>query len=109
MAKISDKAKQIAKKYVAEARKKIKVEKALLFGSAARQKMTKDSDIDLIIISGQFKKMGLIKRAVLLSRIRGEKFIDWPMDILGYTEKEFEELSAVSSMFSEAKKQGIEI
>ena len=36
MAKISDKAKQIAEKYVAEARKKIKVEKALLFGSAAR-------------------------------------------------------------------------
>ena len=109
MAKISDQARQIAKKYVTEARKKIKVEKALLFGSAARGKMTEDSDIDMIIISDEFKEMDLIKRLVLLSCLRGRKFLDWPMDILGYTAEEFDKLSKISSMFIEAKRQGITI
>lgn len=109
MAKISDSAKKIAKKYLETIKTKFKVKKALLFGSAARGDMNRDSDIDLIIISDDFKGLDLTKRLVALSRLRGRKFIDWPMDILGYTPEEFTKLSRVSSMFSEAKKQGIVI
>ena len=71
--------------------------------------MNKDSDIDIIVISDNFKKMKLINRLVFLSRLRGNEFLDWPMDILGYTPEEFEKLSMVSTMFSEVKKRGVVI
>ena len=109
MAIISNQAKKIAKSYVKKLESKLPVKKALLFGSAARGKMNKNSDIDIIVISDNFKKMKLINRLVFLSRFRGEEFLDWPMDILGYTPKEFEKLSKVSTMFSEAKKEGVVI
>lgn len=109
MDKISNQAKKIAKNYVKNLESRLKVKKALLFGSAARGEMTKNSDIDIIVISNDFKKMDLINRLVFLSRLRGREFLDWPMDILGYTPKEFNKLSKISTMFSEAKKEGIKI
>ena len=104
---ISKQINTIAKGYVNFARQKLNIEKALLFGSAARGEADRNSDIDLIIISDDFKKMALIDRLVFLSKLRGNKFTNWPMDILGYTSDEFEKLSQVSSMFAEAKKEGI--
>lgn len=83
------------------------IKKAILFGSSARGNAGKDSDIDLLIISDEFKKMSLIDRLVFLSRSRGQKFSNWPMDILGYTQDEFDKLSQISSMFFEVKKDGI--
>lgn len=109
MARTSTQAKKIAKNYVNTLKKRFKVKRALLFGSAARGKMTKHSDIDLVIISEQFKKMNLNQRLVFLSRLRGERFLDWPMDIFGYTEEEFNKLARNSSMFSEAKREGVVI
>lgn len=107
MATISNQAKKIAKNYVKNLKSKLKVKKAMLFGSAAREKMNKNSDIDIMILSDNFKKMKLIDRLVFLSRLRGRDFLDLPMDILGYTPEEFEKLSKISTMFSEAKKQGV--
>ena len=109
MVKVSNQAKQIAEKYVGGLKSRIKIKKALLFGSAARGKLNKNSDIDIIIISNEFKKMNLIKRLVFLSRLRSEEFLERPMDILGYTPEEFRKLSQISSMFSDANKEGIEI
>ncbi|MDP3697491.1 MAG: nucleotidyltransferase domain-containing protein [Candidatus Taylorbacteria bacterium] len=107
MATISNQVKKIAQDYVNYAKQKLDVERALLFGSAARDEADQNSDIDLIIISEDFKKMPLTGRLVFLSKLRGRNFIDWPMDILGYTAEEFEKLSQVSSMFAEAKRDGI--
>ena len=108
MAKLSrQQAKRIAKKYIKTLGQKLDVEKAILFGSAARGTGNEHSDIDIIVISHQFKKMDIVKRLVMLARARGDKFLDWPMDILGYTKEEFEQLSRASSMFAEAKKEGI--
>lgn len=109
MDKISEQVKKIAKDYVRFAGQKISIERALLFGSAARGEADKDSDIDLIIISEDFKKMDLAQRLIVLSQLRGRNFINWPMDILGYTADEFEKLSQVSSMFAEAKRDGVVI
>lgn len=109
MATISNQIKKIAQNYVNYAKQKLDIEKALLFGSAARGEADKNSDIDLIIISDDFKKMDLMGRLKFLSHLRGRNFISWPMDILGYTSDEFEKLAQVSSMFAEAKKEGIVI
>ncbi len=106
---LSQQAKKIATNYLKQVRPRLKVNKALLFGSAARGTMTRHSDIDLIILSNEFKSMDLQKRLILLSRLRGQKFLSWPMDILGYTPQEFQKLSRISSMFAEAKLQGVEI
>ncbi len=109
MATISAKSQQIAKNFVNALREKLDVKKAILFGSSASGRAGKDSDIDLLIISDEFKKMPLIERLVFLSRSRGQKFSNWPMDILGYTQDEFDKLSGASSMFAEVKKNGIEL
>lgn len=109
MASLSIQARKIARGYVKSLKPWLRVEKALLFGSAARGKMTKHSDIDLIVLSKDFQKMRLDKRLVMLSRLRGYEYSAWPMDILGYTPSEFEQLAKLSDMFAEAKKDGIEI
>lgn len=97
---------QIIDEYASELKKKIGVLRIILFGSAARGKMTKDSDIDLIVISRSFKGMGFIKRLQLLSRSRLSSARKVPMDILGYTPEEATELSQSSSMLREALEQG---
>ena len=109
MATLSNTYKKIAKSYLKKIAPKLKIQKALLFGSVARGEANLDSDIDLIILAEKFKNIPLIDRLSWLSRQRGEKFSRWPMDILGYTPEEFEQLAQVSSMFKEAKEQGIVI
>jgi predicted nucleotidyltransferase len=78
----------------------------ILFGSAARGEMHRDSDIDLIIISPDFKKMGFIERLILLSKLREGMKKSAPMDIFGYTPEEFERLSKESIVLKEAKREG---
>lgn len=103
----SKKIKKIVKEYTEGLRPFIKVERAILFGSWARGEGGRDSDIDLIIISPDFKKLGFMKRLIWLSKMRREKFMSPPMDIFGYTQEEFVKLSKGSIVLEEAKKEGI--
>jgi predicted nucleotidyltransferase len=96
----------IVKDYLRNLEGKINVKKVILFGSAARGKMHRDSDIDLIIISPDFKKMGFVERLILLSRLREGMKKSAPMDIFAYTPEEFEKLSKESIILKEAKKEG---
>lgn len=105
--KIKKRVLEIVKDYLQNLEGKIKVDKTILFGSAARGKMNRDSDIDLIIISPQFKKMEFMKRLILLSKLRRGMKKTAPMDIFGYTPEEFEKLSKESTVLEEAKKEGI--
>ncbi len=105
----SEKIKKIIKEYIRELKPFIKIKKAILFGSWARGTAHRDSDIDLIIISPDFKKIEFMKRLLWLSRMRREKFMSPGMDIFGYTPKEFEKLSKESIVLQEAKKEGITI
>lgn len=103
----SKKIKKIVKEYIASLRPFIKVKKAILFGSWARGEGHRHSDIDLIIISPDFKKLDFMKRLIWLSKMRKEKFMSPPMDILGYTPEEFKKLSKESIVLGEVKKQGV--
>ena len=89
MLKKRNNVKLIISKYSEELSKKIKIDGIFLFGSAARGKMTKDSDIDLIILSSDFKRMGFMRRLQLLSRISSVCAKETAMDIIGYTPEEF--------------------
>lgn len=78
-----------------------------LFGSYATGKIHPDSDIDIIVISPDFKKISFIKRLELLSCLRRSKVTrSVPMDIFGYTPEEFEEIDKESIVMRQAKKEG---
>ena len=103
------KIKKIIKEYIEGLKPFIKINKVILFGSWAKTKAHRDSDIDFIIISPDFKKMKFMERLIWLSKMRGRKFMSPSMDILGYTPEEFENLSKESVVLGEAKKEGTPI
>jgi predicted nucleotidyltransferase len=69
---------------------KIGLEQVLLFGSTAKQKRRKDSDVDLIVVSKSFSGLNSLERGKMLLE-------DWPfveeLDLLMYTPEEFERVS----------------
>ena len=67
----------------------IKPERILLYGSYAKGTPREDSDIDIIVISEDFKDMNLRERLELLGIAAGRVFE--PIEALGYTPEEIEE------------------
>jgi predicted nucleotidyltransferase len=82
------------------------VEKVILFGSAASGRTSRDSDVDLVIVSPKFSGMDFFRR--------GAKMYDYwnirkPVDFLCYTPSEFKRLSKGVTIVSEAVRTGVEI
>lgn len=100
--------KKIVKAYLKNMPKNIKVVGIFLFGSYATGRIREDSDVDIIVISPDFKKTPFIKRLELLSHVQGAGEItrSVPMDIFGYTLKEFKEIDKESVIMRQAKKEG---
>ena len=75
--------------------KKIDIKKIMLFGSYAYGNPTKESDIDLCIITDIKDK----RKIEIIREIRKEliTFIFSPLDILVYSEKEFKERSFIKN------------
>lgn len=107
MAKIKAKHQKIIESYSRDLEKKIPINKVILFGSIARGRYHRDSDLDLIVLSNKFKTMSFMKRLEFLSKARGRKHLDMAMDILGYTPEEFKEISKESVVLKEAARDGI--
>ena len=61
-------------------------EKIILYGSYKDGNPREDSDIDLIVISENFKEMNLRERLEILGLAAGKIFE--PIEALGYTEEE---------------------
>lgn len=94
-----------------EFRKKISsvmvVEKMIFFGSRARGKSySKESDIDLILVSTKFRGKRFRERALSLYEYWN---LDMPFDFLCYTPEEFKKRSKGPSIVKEAVDHGIEI
>ena len=86
--------------------KDMPLEKLILFGSSAKGKTHKWSDIDLIVVSKTFESMNFFER--------GAKMYDYwklkkPVDFLCYTPKEFNKLKTRITIVREAIREGIEI
>lgn len=84
----------------------IPVNKMILFGSMAKGKIHKDSDIDLIIVSDKFKRKKSFKRSIGFYKYWT---IDYPVDFLCYTPEEFNKLKKQITIVREAVKEGVEI
>lgn len=63
------------------------VERIVLFGSRARRRASKDSDLDLAIVSPFFNGKNVFQRQVFLGGIKWE--IGEIIDPMGYTAREF--------------------
>jgi len=100
---------KIVRHYAKGLANQIQIKKVILFGSASRGEMTYHSDLDIIVLSPDFKKLNFMRRLQLLSRARKGEARKVPMDILGYTSEEFKKMAKESVVIREAQKEGKEI
>jgi predicted nucleotidyltransferase len=94
--------KKIVKEYLMSL--PIKVEFALLFGSSVSSNRLRNSDIDLIVVSNDFKNMQLHERFFILQKFWKH---DIDLEAFGYTVEEFSSLKEKSILISEADKKGV--
>jgi len=84
----------------------IKVDEAILFGSSTRGDRLIESDIDLIVISKDFKGMDFPRRFLILQKNWKSKT---DLEAFGFTPDEFAKLKNKSILLQEAEKYGIKI
>ena len=70
--------------------KDIPINKLILFGSRASGRPSRYSDFDLIIVSPKFNNIGHLDRSLGFYKYWD---LDYPVDFICYTPKEFKELS----------------
>ena len=92
--------------YLNKINKKFKIEKAILFGSRARDDWLLNSDVDLILISKDFENLKFRER---MAQVIGEwdEYVD--LEVICYTPKEFDVLKKRIGLVKEAAKEGVEI
>jgi predicted nucleotidyltransferase len=85
--------------------KRLNIEKIILFGSQATGKATIESDVDILIISKDFKGKDIFERAELTKEpeIMTIKKFMVPLDIITMTPEEFE---SETSLIAEYAKKG---
>ena len=71
---------QIVTKMIAEYVKTQPITKAWLFGSWARGKQTRDSDIDLLVVYDEKARVSLLKHAAMICDL--EEILNRPVDIV---------------------------
>ena len=82
------------------------IEKMIFFGSRAKGKPHRYSDIDLVIVSPKFRKLDFIQRG---SKMYDYWNLRYPVDFLCYTPEEFNKLKKQITIVKEAVEHGIEI
>ncbi|MBI4148517.1 nucleotidyltransferase domain-containing protein [Candidatus Woesearchaeota archaeon] len=97
---------QKLKEFKTRLSKDVSVEKIILFGSRARGKAKRESDVDLIVVSKNFKGKKSYERAVGFYRHWN---LDYPVDFLCYTPEEFKKLSKMITIVRQAVREGVEI
>lgn len=94
------------KRFKKKLMKKYKIDKMLLFGSYAKGKYNKYSDVDLMIISKDFRKVHVLDRNYGL-------YLMWDLekdvDFLCYTPEEVKRHSQAPTICKTALKEGIEV
>ena len=98
--------KEKLKKFKESVGRDILVSEIILFGSRAYGKPHKYSDVDVIIVSPDFKNMDFFQRG---AKMYNYWDIDMPVDFLCYTPEEFSKLKNKISIVKEALSKGVVI
>lgn len=85
-------------------KEKYNINKIIFFGSRATGIPHRDSDIDLIIVSKNFRGKSALKRS---PQLYSEWDLDYAVDFLCYTPEEFNKLKGKITIVNEAIKNGI--
>jgi hypothetical protein len=94
------------KEFKSNVNKDYKLDKMIFFGSRAIGTAHKDSDIDLIMVSSNFKGMDFIERA---SKMYDYWNIDYPVDFMCFTPSEFNKRKNMITIVREALREGVVI
>jgi predicted nucleotidyltransferase len=94
------------KEFKENVEKDMRIEKMILFGSYAKGKIHRWSDIDLIIVSPKFKKLNFFKRG---AKMYDYWTLDYPVDFICFTPEEFNKRKKQITIVREALKNGIAI
>ena len=76
----------------------VRVEKTILFGSYATGTYHEGSDIDIVVISKDFKKMGYWKRIEVLAKAL--RIVFEPIEATAMTPEEFESGDSMIALFA---------
>lgn len=93
------------KQYLVKLSKKIKVDDALIYGSILTKKFKEESDIDLIVLSSEFKDLEPDERLRML--YRNALYFPYNLHVYGLTQEEFNsapKLSLLSFIKKKAKR-----
>lgn len=100
--------KNIKDRYIRELKEMgISVEKVVLFGSYAKGHPREDSDIDLLVVSKDFRDKNLRERLELLGLAAGRVFE--PVEAIGYTKEEIEDEKTEGSFIKEILSSGVAV
>ena len=85
----------------------IRVIQMILFGSYATGKARKGSDIDVAVISQNFKGMNLLQRLETIGLVLAKARIMEPIEAIGYTKEEFASKGEGTFIGDEIKPRGL--
>lgn len=106
MGKVEPKIIDTVKKFKDKIANEYGIKRVILFGSAARGEMRENSDIDIIVVVKKPEKRLAGRLSMEWHVAQG---IDYPVDFIDYTEKDFEKQAKGVTLVSLALKEGIEI
>ncbi len=85
------------------------ITKIILFGSYAKGTADEQSDIDIAVVSDDFKGMNLLERLEFIGIALAKAKIMEPVEVRAYTEEEFAAKGAGSFVGDEIKAKGVEV
>lgn len=82
--------------------KEVKVSRIIVFGSQAKGAATIESDIDIVVISEDFKRKNIFKRADMTkdAEIRTIRKFMVPLDIITMTPEEYESKDSLMAEYA---------
>lgn len=80
----------------------LKISRIIVFGSRAKDTATNESDIDIIIVSEDFKRKNIFKRADMTkdAEIRTIRKFMVPLDIITMTPEEYENKTSLMAAYA---------
>ncbi|MEM3607019.1 MAG: nucleotidyltransferase domain-containing protein [Candidatus Bathyarchaeia archaeon] len=96
--------KAIVKLFIEALSEKIKINDAYIFGSSIKNDWLKHSDIDLVIVSQDFKNLSFIKRLDIIEEIQWRKKIFPHINAIPLTQEELNEKIKSSTVLMNASK-----
>ncbi|HID05131.1 MAG TPA: nucleotidyltransferase domain-containing protein [Aigarchaeota archaeon] len=107
--KAPERAVEAAEQLLKELSKRFRIEKAYLFGSYARGNWLNTSDVDLIIVSPDFRGMRFMDRLEEIYRVAWRLRISPAVEAIPLTPEELKERKETSVVVRDASKYWIEV